>query len=94
MEYQEMAEKFGLEKCIEFDPQLLVPEERIRALCYEDKCGNYGKNYMCPPYAGSLEEIGARLKGFKGGILLRYSEEMDIEAKSEGARHSMVNFHL
>ena len=49
------ARQLGIETCLEFNPGLLVPEQRIRALCFEDKCGNYGKNYMCPPHIGSLE---------------------------------------
>ena len=94
MEYREIAKKLALELCLEFDPELLVPQERIRALCCQDKCGNYGKNYMCPPFVGSLGEIGARLKGFKKGLLLRYSEAMEVRGNREGALNSMINFHL
>ena len=44
------ARESGIETCVEFEADLLVPEERIREYCYENKCGNYRNNYMCPPH--------------------------------------------
>ena len=29
----------------------------FRSLCASNACGNYGKNYMCPPDVGSIEEL-------------------------------------
>jgi predicted metal-binding protein len=66
-----LAQELGIETCLEFDAGLLAPEQRIRELCFANKCGNYGNNYMCPPHIGSLEEIKARLKKFHCGILLQ-----------------------
>jgi len=58
----EFARQLGIETCLEFKSELLIPEQKVRALCSENKCGNYRNHYMCPPYVGSLGEIKTRLK--------------------------------
>jgi len=88
------ARQLGIETCLEFSPDLLVPEKRIRELCSEDKCGNYRKHYMCPPYIGSLEETKARLQKFRHGILLQYSKALDVRNDNEGLRQSKLDFHI
>ena len=87
------ARQLGIETCLEFDPKLLVPEQRIRDLCYENKCGNYRGHYMCPPYAGSLGEIKTRLKEFQRGVLLQYSKYLDVRNDKEGLKRSKIDFH-
>ena len=49
------ARELGIETCVEFDTFLLKPEQRIRDLCRENKCGKFKNHYMCPPYTGSPE---------------------------------------
>jgi predicted metal-binding protein len=93
MRVEEFARQLGIETCLEFDLDVLVPEEKIRAFCLENKCGNYGHNYMCPPYVGSVEEIRIKLKKFKHGVLLQYAKSLDIRGDREGVRQAKVDFH-
>ncbi len=93
MRVEEFARQLGIETCLEFDLDVLVPEEKIRAFCLENKCGNYGHNYMCPPYVGSVEEIRIKLKKFKRGVLLQYAKSLDIRGDREGIRQTKVDFH-
>lgn len=87
------ASQLGIESCLEFSPELLVPKKTIRDLCLENKCGNYSKNYMCPPYIGSLGEIKARLRKSQRGILLQYSKPLDVRNDNEGLKQSKLDFH-
>lgn len=87
------AKQLGIETCMEFDPTLLVPQQRVRALCFENRCGNYGNNYMCPPHIGSLYEIKDRLKKFQRGMLLQYSQPLNVTGDLEGLRQSKLDFH-
>ena len=87
------ARESGIETCVEFEADLLVPEERIREYCYENKCGNYRNNYMCPPHVGSIEEIRARLSAFRRGVLLQYSKPVDVRNDIVGVRQTKVDFH-
>ncbi len=93
MKVTELARQLGIETCLEFDADILVPEERIRAFCLENKCGNYRKNYMCPPYVGSLEEISTRLRKFQRGWLLQYSKSLDVRGDREGVLQTKIDFH-
>jgi predicted metal-binding protein len=87
------AHTLGIENCLEFDTGLLVPEERIREYCYENKCGNYRNHYMCPPYVGSIEEIRARLSNFERGVLLQYSKPVDVRNDIAGVMQTRLDFH-
>jgi predicted metal-binding protein len=90
---KEFLQQLGIEICIEINPDILVPEERIRAFCLENKCGNYGNNYTCPPYTGSLEEIKNKLKQFRKGLLLQYSKEIDVKGNKEEVIQTKIDFH-
>jgi len=87
------AHQWGIETCLEFDPRLLVPEQRIREFCFENRCGSYGNNYMCPPHIGSLEEVRARLKKFQRGVLLQFSKPLDAARDREGVTRTKLDFH-
>ena len=93
MTLQKAARELGLETCLAFNLGLLIPEERIRDLCREDKCDSYGKNYTCPPHAGSLEEIKSELREFRRGWILQYSKQMDVKNNREGVVKSKLEFH-
>jgi len=90
---QEQARILGFDLCLEFDPGLLVPEERIREYCTENRCGSYDGNHMCPPRVGSLEEIAVRLQGFSQGVLLRYSRPLDVANDREAVIGTKLEFH-
>jgi len=87
------AGQLGIETCLEFKAGLLVPEQRIRDFCVENKCGNYCNHFMCPPRVGSLEEIETRLEPFQRGILLQYSKLLDVRNDNEGLKQTKVDFH-
>ena len=92
-EWEQFAKELGIEICLPFHPELLMPEQRIRDLCAENKCGNYSRNCMCPPRIGSLEEIKIRLGKQDRGILVQYSRPLDVKHDLEGLRQSKVDFH-
>lgn len=93
MSIAERAASLGLETCLEFDPAVLEPEERIRNYCRQNECGTYGKNYMCPPYIGTLNEIRDKLRGYKRGLLFQYSLPLDVKNDREGVIRSKLDFH-
>ncbi len=89
----EIARQLEIEICLGFSPCILIPEQGIRDLCSEDKCGNFGKHYMCPPYVGSIEEHKERLKRYQHGILLQYSKPLDVNKDHKGMKKTKVDFH-
>lgn len=93
MKIEEYAVKLGMTACKEINPEILVPEERIRAYCVENKCGNYGKNYTCPPHAGSLDEIKAKIGKFKQGLLFQYSAAIEVNRDMKAVLKTKDDFH-
>jgi predicted metal-binding protein len=93
MEIDEFAEKIGVEIAGRFEPEMIIPEERIRAFCRENKCGNFGRNYMCPPSVGSIEEISFKLKSYRSGILVRYTRAIDVHRDRERVFKTQIDFH-
>ena len=89
----EQARKLEFDLCLDFDPALLVPEERIRAYCIENRCGSYNSNHMCPPRVGSLEDMEAVLGQFTKGVLLQYSRRMEVANDREGVIQTKMDFH-
>jgi predicted metal-binding protein len=93
MELKEFARQLGIEICHEFGSRILLPEDRIRAFCRENKCGSYSNNYMCPPRVGSIEEIKNKLKKYRRGILLLYSLDINVRSDREGVIRTQKEFH-
>jgi len=87
------AHGLGIETTIEFESFLLKPEQRIRDLCYENKCGKFKNHYMCPPYTGALASIGEKLTEFRKGILLQYEKPLDVRNDAAGLTQSKLEFH-
>lgn len=89
----EYVKDLGATHCQFVDARLLVPEERIRNYCCEDKCGRYDKHLTCPPNTGTVSETREKLKGFKTGILIQYCRNIDVKNDKEGLRKSKVKLH-
>jgi predicted metal-binding protein len=87
------VQSLGFTSCAEFDAGLLVPEQRIRDFCIDNRCGNFNAHYMCPPQIGPLEQIEAQLRTFKRGVILQYSKSLDVEHDQAGLKQSKRKFH-
>lgn len=71
----------------------------LRAYCEANACGTYGKNYGCPPYAGTPEEVMARAKEYENALVFQTVSELedsfDFEGMMEaGARHKALTAEL
>lgn len=84
----EQAEELGLNKHSFFDPKNLPLREDVRAMCAQNFCRNYEKNWTCPPANGTLEEWRERFAHYKAGIVLQHVVELedsfDFESMMEG----------
>ena len=89
----ECLQSLGFTSSAEFYACSLVPEQRIRDLCIENRCSNYNAHYMCPPYSGTLEQIKTQLRTFKRGIVLQYSKPLDVQHDIEGLKQTKREFH-
>lgn len=85
--------EMGATQCRSVPAGLLVPKEKIREYCRENKCGSYGKNLMCPPHTGTIAEIREKLNMFGTGLLIQYSEALDVRNDQAGLRITKLKLH-
>ena len=67
----------------------------FRALCESNACGNYGRNWMCPPDAGDIHELMDRLKSFPYALVYQtvspLEDSYDFEGMMDAAeRHNQL----
>ena len=57
--------------------QELVFDSSFRKYCEENKCGNFGTNYACPPYCGTPEQMKERVKVYAYALVMM--SRFDVE---------------
>lgn len=61
----------GFEKAVEISTDELVFVPEYRQFCEQNACGNYNKNYACPPYSGTPEEMKDRVLNYRRCIVFQ-----------------------
>ena len=70
-------------------------DENLRGYCEANHCGNYGKNYACPPSVGDGKELIAKAKSHKKALVFQtvaqIEDSFDFEGMKEAElRHSKI----
>lgn len=91
------AKELGFDTAVEIDPQILEPREDVRAMCAEDKCGSYNRNWTCPPAVGTIAECGQRMRQYTRGLLLQtvghMTKAIDSRCYRETERRHIENLY-
>jgi predicted metal-binding protein len=90
---RQKAEQLGFDTALEFDPRLLVPEDRIFQYCLQNVCGNYGRNYACPPYTGSIQDLTTWLSRYNRGMLLQLTTYTPVYRRSREVEKAKLALH-
>lgn len=85
-ELTSLAEQIGFSHIGPLNMAALVPLPEVRAMCAANRCGAYGRSWSCPPACGTLEELGARLRRYRRGILVQSTAAMEDEFDLEAIR--------
>ncbi len=92
----EIAKEAGFTTVSEMDPATINLREDVRAMCADNTCKIYGRNWTCPPACGTLEECRARVAKYHRGIIVQTTGEledsMDFEGMTEIGRRHKENF--
>lgn len=65
------AKKLGCSEAVGLNFSLIEFSQEVRKYCAMNHCGQYNKNWACPPAVGSMEELKDRVLGFADGILVQ-----------------------
>lgn len=83
-EILKLAQKAGIDKAAVVEAEDLVFEYDFRKYCEMNNCGNYGKNYGCPPDCGTPEEMEAKARRYQKALVLQTIQPVnDIADPSE-----------
>lgn len=58
--------------------------EDVRNMCQANSCGQYGKNWSCPPGCGTLDECRDRVGTFREGLLVQTVAQLEDDLDGEG----------
>lgn len=72
---------------IPFAPELLE-------LCRQNSCGNYGRNWMCPPLVGDVDELMLNLQTFKKAVVFSKIYQLEDSFDVEGMAAGNKNFRI
>ncbi len=70
-EMLKLAEEAGIDKAVIVDADDLVFTYDFRKYCEMNNCGNYGKNYGCPPDCGTPEEMEKKARRYRKALVLQ-----------------------
>jgi len=67
----------------------------FRTLCESNACGNYGRNYTCPPDAGDIHDLMEEIKSYKSALVYQtvgtLEDSYDLEGMMEaGLLHNQL----
>ena len=65
------ALELGFTAAYPLQPAGLRPRQDVRDQCASDRCRAYGKNWMCPPHCGTLEDCARQMQRYSCGILVQ-----------------------
>ena len=80
----------GFDKVSEISTKDIPFEPSLISLFEMNTCGNYGKNYTCPPLGGKIPELIEKAKGFRRIIVFQkvfpLEDSFDFEGMMEGQK--------
>ncbi|MFC2002569.1 DUF2284 domain-containing protein [Chloroflexota bacterium] len=98
--YRRRALELGATDAKIITTDMVLIDERVRAKCYYPKCGSYGTNANCPPYAMEVDLVSKVVNNFQYAIFTRFevpSEEIagpEARAKGLTARAQIKNHEI
>lgn len=96
---QDMALEEGFTRACWIDVDRLVFDHDLRHYCVENTCGNYERNYACPPDCGSPEDMEKRVRSYKRALVLQTVQPVDSVMDTEQTKtarqfHNMITREL
>lgn len=76
--------RFNVARASIIDPSDIAYSSEFRRLCEQNKCGHYGKNWMCPPAVGLYEELKAKASRYKEGLVFQSIHQLSHSRDRKG----------
>ena len=81
----------GADKAVVISCGQIVLNAEFRGMCEANRCGIYGKCYMCPPDVGPIDELMQKVRSFDKALfyqtITRLEDSFDIEGMAEARKN-------
>ena len=79
-----VALSLGAYKAAVIPVDAVETDASFRDMCASNACGNYGRNWMCPPDAGDIHELMAQLRTYTYVLVYQTVTELEDSYDFEG----------
>lgn len=69
-------------------------DRSFRAMCESNVCGNYNKCWMCPPYAGDIDDLIRQAQSFDWTLVYQTVEQLEDSYDFEGMMEAAQKHNL
>jgi len=80
--------KYDFKEHKEFDVNSIRFDQAVRNICKQNACGQYGKNYMCPPAIKDIKEWEEEILSYKNAVIVtkvyQTKNKFDMKSMFEG----------
>ena len=80
----------GADKAVLIGQDAIVTDPVFRSLCEANRCGAYGRCWMCPPAVGPVEELIKKLRSYPHALfyqsITHLEDSFDIEGMQAGKK--------
>lgn len=83
-ELKALALACGFDHVGDLDARTIALRTEVREACEVNKCQHYGKNWVCPPACGTLDECRGKIGKFSWGLILQSTGELEDSFDFEG----------
>ena len=86
----------GATKAVVIPDEQIVTDRMFFDICATNACGKFGRCWACPPDIGPIDELMARVRDYRQGVLYQtigsLEDSFDIEGMEEASKyHTQVS---
>lgn len=79
----ELAKAQGFSQAALLDCRTIELKPEVRQMCEANSCHMYGKCWSCPPGCGSLETCREKIAGYRYGVLVQTTGQLEDDLDGE-----------
>lgn len=86
--------ELGFNDCQHILTANIIFGESLRKNCEMNSCGNYGRNWACPPHCGDITECISKAKQYTQAIVVQYVGALEDSYDFEGMMDAAQKFEI
>ncbi len=92
MDFDFLLNEYKLTEYKLLDPKDISIDQSVREMCEQNSCGQYGRNYMCPPYIKSISDCKKEIHSYSNAVLFTRAYPKKNSFDFEGMMAAALDF--